>query len=62
MVSANSLYLLFTLSAASEPFSAIYLLVTVPLSGAKRIPNITPAAAPANTLANTFPELIVVNF
>jgi hypothetical protein len=26
------------------------------------MPNIAPAAAPAKTLANTFPEPIVVNF
>jgi len=62
MASAYSLYLSFTEPARSEPFSAIFLLVSVPLSGANKIPNMTPAAAPAKTLANTFPEPIVVSF
>ena len=62
MVSAYSPYLFFTESARSEPFSAIFLLVSVPLSGANKIPNMAPAAAPAKTAANTYPEPIVVSF
>jgi hypothetical protein len=34
----------------------------VPLSGANKMPNTAPAAAPANTLAKTFPAPIILNF
>src|ERR1035437_2595722 len=62
MASVYSLTLSFTESANPVPFSAIFLLVSVPLSGANKIPRIAPAAAPANTLANTFPEPIICGF
>ena len=53
---------LMNTAANPAPFSAIFLLVSVPLSGANKIPRIAPAAAPANTLANTFPEPIICGF
>ena len=59
-VSEISLYLSFTVPAISDPFSAIFRLVSVPLSGANKMPHTAPAAAPANTLAKTFPAPIVV--
>ena len=46
-------------SVMSVAFLVIFFLVSEPFAGASRTPNNAPAAAPANTPNNIFPELMI---
>jgi len=59
MLSRNSLNFSFESSAQSSPFLHIFFRVSVPFAGANKIPNIAPAAMPANTPNATFPESMI---